>query len=227
MQPMTIIGQPRYDRPYQRTSFEIERLARLRGGDAQVFLVALCFRQVGEVDQPQPEAEIGMDDGARFSAAQIEGRAPDLVPSQELVQAALERLEIERAVAVDGYRFIVERHIRRHRSMKPHIALLGRERHRLSGAPRLDSVAGTPVTTGIAVQQLMEKLALLIGQCRRLFHGDGRRSNDTGREVRPRSPRFCRHTNGTGSSLTPGRRRRSVENATWPSMRARGAPKQK
>jgi hypothetical protein len=49
----------------------------------------------------------------------------------------------------------------------------------------------------------------------------------TGSAFKPRNPKLFLHASGPGSSSSCGRRRNKASNATCPSMRAKGAPKQK
>ncbi len=51
--------------------------------------------------------------------------------------------------------------------------------------------------------------------------------NVNGNETRPRKPRLVRQVSGPGFSARSEKRRTRLSNATWPSIRASAAPKQK
>ena len=52
-------------------------------------------------------------------------------------------------------------------------------------------------------------------------------SHSTFNAFNPRNPRFDRHSNGSGTSVTFGQRRKNASSTICPSIRASGAPKQK
>src|SRR5262249_36172096 len=156
------------------------------------------------------DMKFGMDAGLDHAIALLERRPPDLMAPQELVEGVFQRLAIERAGAMDGDRFIVERHRGRERRVQPDVALLGRQARRMARGPRLHAAFWGTARRGIAAQQLVEQALLLFRQTRVRDHAAAL-SKDTGSDSSPRSPRFCRHCSGPESRVTPGKRRSSVE----------------
>src|SRR5438093_3434138 len=169
--------------------------------------------------------------------------------SDDLAQAPLQRRDVEETGPPDRQELVVERQVRSQLGVKPDLLLLMGQRDEAPRRAAPDRARPGPRPLPVALQILLEQSALDIRELHGLRgrgaparSGGGLRPprravpiagthaaapNDTGSVVRPRSPRFVRHTSGPGSSVRLGSRRSIVSKATCPSIRARAAPKQK
>src|SRR5262245_27941554 len=214
-EPVLVVGEAHEPRAQERAVLEIEGTAHVLGGPAERLALALRGRQAAHIVHGQPDDGRLTHDLHELAVLDGERRAPRLVTAQHLGQASLERGHVEGSPAVDRDRLVVDRLVRCRAGVEPQLTLGERGRQTLPRPAPYDLVAGLRTTT-------LESLEIRRDAVRVLH-----RSKATGRALRPRSPRLLRQTSGPGSSSRRGSRRSSASNATWPSMRASGAPKQK
>src|SRR5437868_1931262 len=117
MQTVVVRRKLDHERSEERSTSQAERLARAPGSEVHRLALALRFRQMGQVDQGQRKLQLGLDGLLHGSFHEPKGRAPDLVSTQDRVEALLQPTKLERASTMDCDRLVVEGEVLRDRGM--------------------------------------------------------------------------------------------------------------
>src|SRR5262245_7484617 len=85
---------------------------------------------MSKIDQWQLYCRNGVDNLHGLAVDDVEGRAPGFVSAQDLGEALLQNGEIERPIAVDGDRLVVNGNFRGNLRVQPDLLLWKRQRCR-------------------------------------------------------------------------------------------------
>src|SRR5215472_835975 len=130
VKPKLLVLHTYQQRTEQGTVFQVEWTPRILCCQTHRFRLAFWLRELAQIHQGQRNhAGCSVNNLDGFATNNFEGRAPNLMATNNFKQAPLQRGQVKRAVAVNSHSLVVERDVTCHLPVEPYLLLSERKRY--------------------------------------------------------------------------------------------------